>query len=333
MGAWITANWCAGVLFILGLVLTIAVIWPVTDLIAAHDVGAIAGPARAARLPGAREVVRTQLLTLGAGLFAAGALVYTGLNFRLSRQGQVTDRYTKAIEQLGSDKVDVRIGGIYALERVARDSARDHSTVMEVLTAFIREHSWEQQHSATKNPVPPERKPRPDVQAAITVIGRRNVLRDRGQINLAGANLAGADMREADLSGATFFKSELTNARFFRAKLAGALFYESNLTRAILIEADLGRANMTRATLTDAEATEANLSRANLVGADLAGAGFARASLTQAGLLSANLVRADFTDADLSGATFPSAVAPPDGWVRDPESTHLIRGTAGQAKT
>jgi len=50
----------------------------------------------------------------------------------LSEQGQVTDRYTKAIEQLGSDKLDVRIGGIYALERVARDSARDHPTIMEV---------------------------------------------------------------------------------------------------------------------------------------------------------------------------------------------------------
>ena len=56
----------------------------------------------------------------------------------------MTDRYTKAIEQLGSNKLDVRIGGIYALERVARDSARDHPTVMEVLSAFIREHSHEQ---------------------------------------------------------------------------------------------------------------------------------------------------------------------------------------------
>jgi len=157
MGAWIAANWWAGVLLMVGLALAVAVIWPVTDMIAGHDVGAIAGPARAARLPGAREAVRAQLLTLGAGLFAAGALVYTGLNFRLSRQGQVTDRYTKAIEQLGSDKVDVRIGGIYAQERVARDSARDHSTVMEVLTAFIREHSWEQRQSAGENPVPPER--------------------------------------------------------------------------------------------------------------------------------------------------------------------------------
>jgi hypothetical protein len=37
----------------------------------------------------------------------------------------------------------VRIGGIYALERIARDSAKDHPTVMEVLNAFIRDHSRE----------------------------------------------------------------------------------------------------------------------------------------------------------------------------------------------
>ena len=95
----------------------------------------------------------------------------------LTEQGQVTDRYTKAIEQLGSDKLDVRIGGIYALERVARDSARDHPTVMEVLTAFIREHSREQwpviatvQHG--------EKMTRPDVQAAVTVVGRRDAKHD-----------------------------------------------------------------------------------------------------------------------------------------------------------
>ncbi|TKK85217.1 hypothetical protein FDA94_26455 [Herbidospora galbida] len=67
------------------------------------------------------------------------AVYYTARNadttrrtFRLGEQGHVTDRYTKAIEQLGSDKLDIRLGGIYALERIARDSARDHPTVMEV---------------------------------------------------------------------------------------------------------------------------------------------------------------------------------------------------------
>ena len=144
---------------VLGLAVSVALIWPITDLIAAHDVGLITGSKRAAALPTAREAVRTQLLTLGAGLFAAGALIYTARNFTLSRQtfklterGQVTDRYTKAIEQLGSDKLDVRIGGIYALERIARDSATDHPAAMEVLAAFTREQSREQWP-------PPERQP------------------------------------------------------------------------------------------------------------------------------------------------------------------------------
>lgn len=122
---------------LLSVVGIIVLIWPVTDLIAAHDVGLIAGPKRAAALPSAREAVRTQLLTLGAGIFAAGTLVYTARSFSLSRgtleatrrtvqvseQGQVTDRYAKAIEQLGSGPLDVRIGAIYSLERIARDSA------------------------------------------------------------------------------------------------------------------------------------------------------------------------------------------------------------------
>jgi len=92
---------------------------PATDWLARHDVGS----ATAANLQAARDAARGRLLTFGAGLFAAGALLFTARNFALSREGQVADRYTKAIEQLGSDKLDVRIGGIYALERIARDSS------------------------------------------------------------------------------------------------------------------------------------------------------------------------------------------------------------------
>ena len=169
----------------------VVIVWallvPGTDWLARHDVG----PARGSLLPAARDAARGRLLTLGAGLLAAGALLFTARNFALSREGQVTDRYTKAIEQLGHEKLDVRIGGIYALERIARDSAKDHPTVMEVLTAFIREHSRE--------PWPPphpeqERLPRPDVQAAVTVAGRRDAKRDILPIDLAGADLAGANL-------------------------------------------------------------------------------------------------------------------------------------------
>ena len=128
----------AAVIFVLAIVWVLFV--PATDWLAHHDVGAVTGqPLRAAR-----DAARGRLLTLGAGLLAAGALLFTARNFSLSREGQVTDRYTKAITQVGDEKLDVRIGGIYALERVARDSARDHPTVMEVMCVFIREHSREQ---------------------------------------------------------------------------------------------------------------------------------------------------------------------------------------------
>jgi hypothetical protein len=59
----------------------------------------------------------------------AGLAVFAALlTYRLTQQGQITDRYTKAVEQLGGDKLHVRLGGIYALERIAVDSQRDHLT-------------------------------------------------------------------------------------------------------------------------------------------------------------------------------------------------------------
>lgn len=108
-------------------VLAAAVSWwllvPAADWLAHHDVGSAKGPL----LQTARDAARGRLLTLGAGLFAAGVLLYTARTFGLSRQGQFTDRYTKAVEQLGSNKPDVRIGAIYALERIAHESRRDQA--------------------------------------------------------------------------------------------------------------------------------------------------------------------------------------------------------------
>lgn len=81
----------------------LAVVWavPAADWLAHHDVSSVTGSLHETALDNARD----RLLTLGAGLFAAGALWFTAQNFVLSREGQVTDRYTKAIEQLAPDDV------------------------------------------------------------------------------------------------------------------------------------------------------------------------------------------------------------------------------------
>ncbi len=72
----------------------------------------------------------------------------TQTTLRLTEQGQITERFTRAIEQLGSDKLEIRLGGIYALERIAGDSlametspGRDYATIMEVLTAYVRQNA------------------------------------------------------------------------------------------------------------------------------------------------------------------------------------------------
>ena len=79
---------------------------------------------------------------------------------QIMEQGHITDRYTKAIEQLGkldNDKpnIEVRLGAIYALERIAHDSPRDHWTIMEVLTVYVRQNA-----PAARLSDPPETPPR-----------------------------------------------------------------------------------------------------------------------------------------------------------------------------
>ena len=170
----------------------------------------------------------------------------------------MTDRYTKAIEQLGSDKLDVRIGGIYALERMARDSAKDHPTVMEVLTAFIREHSREpwppidadSRGNKNDRPGPTSRRPSPwpgaGMQSATSCL-LTSPARTSPRANLARADLAGADLTARtspartsptrDLAGADLADARTSPARTSRgATLAGA-----HLTGADLAGADLTR--------------------------------------------------------------------------------------------
>ena len=347
----------------LGLAIAWALFVPVADWLAHHDVGSVKGPLHETAVDNARG----RLLTLGAGLFAAGALVFTAQNYTLSREGQVTDRYTKAITQLGSKKkLDVRIGGIYALERVARDSRKDHPTVMEVLAAFIREHSHEQwpapepstETLLTQMPEPdaqPARTIRPDVQAAVTVIARRISRNDSGRIDLSGAFLTGADLSGADLTRAILTGADLTFAFLSGAFLTGAILTGADLTDATLSDADLRgafprgailvRANLTGADLRGAHLTGAHLTDAILVRADLRYADLRSADLTRANLRGADLTGATLTDATpadtdatltdaiLSGARWPTGTPVPEGWKLNTGSDRLERAGTGSRPT
>lgn len=305
---------------------------------------------------------RGDVLKMVAGAGALMALVYTARKhaldrkahdldrqaqelsrqvYALSEQGQVTDRYTKAITQLASDKLSERIGGIYALERIMADSERDHPTVVEVLAAFVRQRAprlpapvgGQEKEGSEVNPestglVHPDA----DVQAAMTVLARRPH-RDEpfaidlrrtalaglelpsgarfARANFEGADLTGSDIRDATLTEAHLRGATLTDVILYRAKLDRARILEANLTNASLTWSSLTGAYLSKATIIKTDLDQAKLTGAHLDKANLTDASLYQATLNEANFYKAILTRTDLGRADLTGAEMlmPSQLA------------------------
>ncbi|MEV0186664.1 pentapeptide repeat-containing protein [Streptomyces sp. NPDC050625] len=286
--------------------------------------------------------IRTAMVALGAGGLAVVGILYTHRAWHQAREGQVTDRYTKAIGQIASDKPVEQLGGIYALERIMRDSPKDHTTIVEVLAAFVREHapasiepSPHDRFRAALRPLragmsgarapsgrttqqsaPPH--PSEPVQAALTVLGRRPSGRDepfgvqlprtdlRGaslvEAQLTGVNLSGAHLERANLSGAHLERANLDNAH-----LEGASFFSAHLEWANLRQAHLEQAILDNAHLEGVNLFSAHLEGANLNNAHLEGATLFLAHLEGANLRRAHLERVDLDQAHLERAYLAKA--------------------------
>ena len=254
----------------------------------------------------------------------------------MTRQGQITDRSTKAIAQLGDKDITVRIGGIYALEQVARISKDEHWPIMEILTAYLRKNCPRLLREA---PLEAAEAPRPrtyatDIEAVLTVLKRRKSEREQegdcpslwpvdsnqanlekeGQcLNLRSINLNYANLQNADLQRAHFASAHLRKAYLSHAKLKRANFYGAKLEGATLIRAELQEARFWRADLRGANFSEATLIKADLreadlMGAELSGATLVKADLREAVLQNADLTRANFSGAKLEGANLQGAL-------------------------
>ncbi|HEY6375929.1 MAG TPA: pentapeptide repeat-containing protein, partial [Edaphobacter sp.] len=192
-------------------------------------------------------------------------------------QGHITDRFTKAIEQLGKfdgDKpnIEVRLGAIYALERIAGDSPRDHWTIMEVLTAYVRQNAPAAK-LGEEPATPPLENPRTDIQAILTVLGRRPTGPKRESpsqhLDLTATHLENIELQSADLSNADFSYANLTAAKLQGTKLQNVTFFLTNLENARLQEVDLQGTALNLVKLHGANLRDANLKDAFLAGSDL----------------------------------------------------------------
>ena len=228
----------------------------------------------------------------------------------LTRQGQVAERFTRAIDQLGSDRLAQRLGGIYGLEQIARESpgAGIRLVVTDVLSAFVRQHAPRAPTATAEDRHLLELGVRvPDVQAAVTVLGRRTILAtdpqlDLRRVDLRRADLQSLDFHNANLVGAQLIGATLSNARLQGAKLSDAQLQWTTFTNAHLQDADLNRAQLQNVIL-----SHARLQRAHLGGAQLQNAKFIGAQLQRAGLADAQLHNAVFLSAQLQGANLAGA--------------------------
>ncbi|GAA2463616.1 pentapeptide repeat-containing protein [Streptomyces macrosporus] len=309
-----------------GLVLLTVVVLYLPGFVVDHDLaGARLEPKD--RL-GAVNDVRTTLLQAVAGVaIFLGAYVtwrqvrvgQEGLN--ATREGQVTDRFGLAVEQIGSDKPDVRIGGLYALWRVADHSKREREAVVSIMAAFLRTHlRWPPTEpgapapDAPINSVPPLETRAPDAQVALTCLGVLCQGREPEWLNLISTDLRRADCDGLHLQGVILDRACLEAASLFRVDLtrtsmAGAVLRHAELATSILRAARLVGADLRGARLVETDLEDADFTGADLREADLCRARAPRTSLRRADLRLADLRGADLSTADLKEARLEGARA------------------------
>ncbi|MFD5880118.1 pentapeptide repeat-containing protein [Streptomyces yangpuensis] len=246
------------------------------------------------------------------------------------------------MSNLGAGSVDMRLGGIYALQRIMQDSARDQPAVVVVLSAFVRNRAsvpkggfaketddgngkakaeppadaYAATYALFGQPVRNNEQVRVDLSRAdlrgLTFDGRVDYLRLKlpdgvpsQRANASGlrfASMYGTDLRHVD-----FGYADLRDVAFVGANLSEALIYRTDLTLADFTDADLTKARLSESILRNATFSDATLRQAELIEADLTGADLAFVNLTGALLRGTDLTGANLAGANLSGADLTEA--------------------------
>lgn len=250
----------------------------------------------------------------------------TQKTLEITRETQITDRFTKAITQLGATdsqgrkQIETRLGAIYALERIAKDSPDDHWPIMEILTAYIRQNTaWQAPNGDF--PLSGLDQTDKDIQAIITVLTRRKHEFDRGALDLSQSDLRNIHISKANLRGAIFELSHLGLMLFVDVDLEGAIFLWAHMREAKFENVNLRRAMFDHADLRGAAFAKCPMEEATFQNANLSGTCFFNGVLNRANLKGVDLSQANIFYPDvLSSAAgdhitkLPPQLTHPDHW-------------------
>lgn len=228
----------------------------------------------------------------------------------LAEQGQITDRFTKVVEQLGSENQGVRVGAVYALERLSQDSPRDFNVIVETLAAFVRQTSVNTlgKHDDCV-----------DIGAAVGVLARaipsHSSFRSPdspSQLNLSKANLAAVALRSHDLSGfnltlADFSRCNLSDVSLRSCSLEKAKFTSSTMSNVSFAGADAWDINLEGSLIHSCDFSSAYCWRANFSGATISASRFVESNFEATIFSRSELWEINFDKAELRNAEFKDA--------------------------
>ena len=250
-----------------------------------------------------------------------------------AQQSLLNERYQKGAEMLGSKVLSVRLGGIYALERLSAEHPQQyHIQIMKLLCAFVRypteDEDYQNKLAERNADLRTAYSPREDVRAAMDFIGSRDETRveiEKGQdfrLNLMGADLSHTQIGDANLSGAMLHYANLSDTNIFcvdlsHAYLTGTVMKEATLSNIDFTDARAWRVDLSGATvlqngrplfdldsaiLSPARLSDGTLSPTQLFNVDLSGKSIQRAHLDQVRINTSDLSDTHFLGSDLSRA-------------------------------
>jgi len=210
---------------------------------------------------------RNAILIVGgltAAMIAAWRAQVADKQTQINEQSQITERFTRAVDQLGSENIYMRIGALHALERIGRDSENDVVAILRLLSNFVRSQSPAQDDDDVRAPL--------DAVEGFAVIFRlagkyEQLLRNekRSVVNLHAAHLP----HLVDFSGGRFFGFDFTRCNLSHGFFMGADFEGADLRGARLKCACLDRCNFRNAFFEEAVLDAASFNEADMTQATL----------------------------------------------------------------
>lgn len=328
----VNAPWVGKILGFLISALCLVVVGLMLVIIAKFTASAISGDfaengdsARALRELG------TVILALFGAPFLIWRTVIASKQAHTAEQGLYTDRIAKAVEQIGTDKaaktqngqhnlpnIEVRIGGLFSLRRLSRDSSRDRTHIMKILNAYITSNissdavlPHEDTDVAWDNWIKSDRfVPRTDALIAVDLLSElKSDLRKLPQGSSVNSDFSQAtftkvNLPEIELPGSTFDYAKMAGISLSFSKLQNSVFNWSDLRAAILFEVDFSGSifnDVTFNTSTDVE-----------------GANFLGALFTDTDLSSVEISQEQLNQCmGISSVTIPPNLTRPSHWIAE----------------